>query len=259
MNTITYGFYDLEKRQQRVAKIRSTAKEYQLGKPNINEPYFLNALAELLKKREERKEAPIALVGSLSDVHQDKPKEVSKDIWLNGIILLLEDEKVPIYPIDMQMRDVLELNIQSSVVREYHEVFKHLRTELDRRMDRKLRAQGVKYGRPPYGFKTVKGHMVQDETKSSAVMYIFKRLREKIPPSQLLEELKLRFPVEKRGKKTKKQFWDYVKIKRIVSKAPLYCQGKYVTSDGEVVILEDLAFLPKEWADTKWPLKHTKE
>jgi hypothetical protein len=142
------------------------------------------------------------------------------------------------------------------VIREY----RHARNIIDRELTNRIKvsdatkmaSKGKKYGRPPYGYKTEKGRLKVDRPNAEAVSLIFRRIREnKRSLRDILTEIKEAFPLVPGTNDP--QFWDNVKLRRIISKARLYCLGEYSSSEGSTITIANLAFLPPEWADTTWP------
>lgn len=114
---------------------------------------------------------------------------------------------------------------------------------------RETRAERTGYvcGRPPYGYRVVDGEFAIDPAQKEAVVFIFQSVSADEPLNQIVSELKQHFgyggPVRGRP-----QFWDRVKIRRILNHARLYCLGEY--TGGRVkspVTIPELAFLPTSW------------
>jgi hypothetical protein len=104
-------------------------------------------------------------------------------------------------------------------------------------------------GRPPYGYLIKAGAFVIDPVQSKAVRFIFAEMRAGTPLYDLLEELK-----EKHAHggviAGKPQYWDRVKIRRIMSHARMYCLGQYTGGRGQPIHIPALAFLPADWVRT---------
>ena len=240
-----YAFYDMEKRVTRVKTIREKATKWKLSPVVVTKADFIDALAAVMAAKEDNPKNPPALIGFMKDLHPPEGTEVSEDIWIECIICFLEKEGISYYPLDIKVGKRLDL--ESNVIRKYHQAF----TILTETLRIRLNSNGKKFGRPPYGYCMIDGVLEVDKQKADAVKLIFKRLREEAEPREILEELRKKFPRLKGVRK--KQFWDHVKLRRIVEKARLYCLGEYHASDGAKMTIERLAFLPPEWADTEWP------
>lgn len=120
------------------------------------------------------------------------------------------------------------------------------------RIVRQTRAERTGYvcGRPPYGYRVESGEFAIDPKQRDAVEFIFNQVRRDASLSELLRSMLLLFP-DHGPVKGRPQFWDRVKIKRILSHARLYCLGEY--TGGRIntpITIPALAFLPAAWADT---------
>lgn len=240
------AFYDFEKRKDRVMAIRTQAKTLALSPVDVKTPDPIDAIAAIVSTKQDKKKKIIpALIGYMEDLHAPEDIGINDDIWIECIICLLEQEGITFHPLDNKAGGSVDL--ASNVIRKYHRAFTTL-TELLRS---RTTSHAKKYGRPPYGYHTVKGEMEVDKTQAKAVELIFQAVREGIPPLKILEDLRKKFkclPGEE-----KPQFWDHVKLRRIINKRRLYCLGEYRANDGRTVVVKNLAFLPPEWVDTNWP------
>lgn len=118
---------------------------------------------------------------------------------------------------------------------------------------RETRAERTGYvcGRPPYGYRIEGGEFAIDPQQRNAVLFIFEKVREGLPWVDLIRALSSKFsdhgPIKGRP-----QYWDRVKLRRILEHARLYCLGEY--TGGRVkapVTIPSLAFLPASWIDTQ--------
>lgn len=242
------AFYDQSKRKVRVQSIRAKAKKLKLNPVGVKTPDPLDAIAVIISaKKEKAKKVPV-LIGYLQDIHAPEELQITDDIWIECILCFMENESITFHPLDSKTGD--QVDLESNVIRKYHRAFEHLTRSLKRRSGSIVK----KYGRPPYGYHTVNGEMEVETVNAEAVSFIFQRLREGTSPFELINELRDKFKKVPGAKKN--QFWDYVKLRRIIQKARLYCLGEY-QAEGETVTLQKLAFLPPEWVDTVWPTTQT--
>lgn len=114
----------------------------------------------------------------------------------------------------------------------------------------RARVSGYICGRPPYGYSVSHGRFVINEQQAAAVNYVFTCIRAGDSCYALAAKLRDKYPdggvVHGRA-----QYWDRVKVRRVLSHARLYCLGEYCGGRlTNTVTLPELAFLPPEWADT---------
>lgn len=114
----------------------------------------------------------------------------------------------------------------------------------------RARTAGYICGRPPYGYAVEAGRFAINEQQSSAVRFVFERIRAGDSCYALAAKLRDKYP--KGGVvQGRNQYWDRVKVRRVLSHARLYCLGEYCGGRlTQTVILPELAFLPPEWANT---------
>lgn len=242
------AFYDREKRKDRVMAIRSSATKLNMAPVDVKQPDPIDAIAAIMsckKGVKGKKVKPPALMGYMVDLHAPVDSGVSDEIWVECILCLLEQEGISFYPLDTRTGDKVDL--ASNVIRKYHKAFTCLTEALRCRLNTRLK----KYGRPPYGYHMVKGELEVEPERAKAIRYIFERVRQGAIPKEVIDELKAKFGVMPGD--TKPQFWDHIKLRRIVKRSRLYCLGEYQASDGTKMTISKLAFLPPEWVDTIWP------
>lgn len=103
---------------------------------------------------------------------------------------------------------------------------------------------GYVCGRPPYGYQVEHGTLVIDKGQAEAVRSVFKLLRDGKRPVDVVEIMR----------RKKREFWDHVKVRRILSHARLYTLGEYKSATLRAPVrIPRLAFLPASWADTSAP------
>lgn len=145
----------------------------------------------------------------------------------------------------------------SSIIRSYNRALEVLaasirKVQSEHRRAAKKEAGGYICGRPPYGYLVKGGSFVVNPPQSRAVTFIFEELRKGSSLADLINALKRKHATGGiiAGKR---QFWDRVKIRRILSHARLYCLGQYHGGRGEPLHIPELAFLPPAWVDTQPP------
>jgi len=240
------AFYDQTKRKERIAAIRTTATTLNLNPVSIKNPDPLDAIAVVMsskKNSKKTKKAPI-LIGYLQDLQAPEGMDITDEIWIECVLCLIDQEGIDFHPMDSKSGS--QVDLATNIIRKYHKAFTHLTDSLRKR----LTPPAKKYGRPPYGYHMEEGKMVVDQNKSEAVRFIFQQIRNGVSSSELLIDLKKKFKIFPGDKK--KQFWDKVKLRRIIEKARLYCLGEYQV-EGTILTTKNLAFLPSDWADTVWP------
>ncbi len=93
------------------------------------------------------------------------------------------------------------------------------------------------------------GTFVVNDVQAKAVKFIFQQIRAGKTLPHIISALKKRF-ADGGVIEGKDQYWDRVKVKRILNHSPLYCQGRYEGGRGQAINLPALAFLPAEWVNT---------
>jgi len=121
------------------------------------------------------------------------------------------------------------------------------------KISREIRAERTGYvcGRPPYGYRVVGGEFEIHPHQRHAVRYVFERIRARSTWGGLLASLKAGDFSKQEPTSSQPQFWDRVKIRRILKHARLYCLGEY--SGGRMkspVTIPSLSFLPADWLNT---------
>jgi hypothetical protein len=256
---VVFCFFSTDKGKVRVAEIQALARSKKLGKPTYRYPDALDAAVASIQMKQEHRSRPVALCGSLEDLHP--PVNVDTGTWANSLFYYLEEAGIPFYILG-DTGTPLHLGPQGAVIRQYHKAMTFLKDEVRRRLmtdeDRQRAMRGAKYGRPSYGYRMSRGRLVPNKPQVAAIKEVFRLYRKAEKMPKILCRLQSKFGTEPDSKNpgsTKKQYWDHVKVNRILSKANLYCKGEYTTSTGEVVLYPDLAILPPDWVDT-WSVNH---
>lgn len=249
-----YGYYAAESRKARVDAIKVRARETGIPRENITiRPDSMDAVCDAY--REAQKGVRVSIIGAVDDIQP--PEDINDaDLWREAVLAFLEDNRISMQALDLDKEEYKQHRSQpvAVAIRKYNRVRRRLEQLINERVEegsiRKV-MKGKKYGRPPYGYRIEEGVLTIFRPQAEAIMLVFSRKRQGVSAQSIINELKDKFEYEqKRTGAAKKQHWDHVKINRILSKASLYCLGRYTTGDGSTVESRDLAFLPAEWVDT---------
>lgn len=216
---------------------------------------FLQATVRALSKTSDGEVAAVA--GSLDDVVLPKEHEGFGRIeWQESWLAYLETHHVAFLPLPSGAPPT-EAGQVASIIRGYNRASGVLadavrKIQAEQRRGKKYAEGGYICGRPPYGYTVADGSFVVNDKQAEAVRFIFESLRSAIPLGEVIEALKKQFA---RGGVIpgKKQYWDRVKVRRILGHRRLYCLGEYAGARGHHSRSPDLAFLPKDWVDTNPP------
>ncbi len=239
---------------ERRADIKAHCREQVFPSPCFSVPDFFEATvtaAELAQAGHQ-----VVLVGTLNDLHIPSPEVMrhnegafTEHEWREAWLAYLKDRALGWSPTDAttatQPQDSAN---RQSIIRSYQRSCAGIARFLARlRSRRKVGARskepGYVYGRPPYGYRVVNGHMEPDAERIDLVKTAFECLRE----GMTVTDAALALQALDMGRDGKKEFWDPVKIRRILKHAALYCLGEYTSPTGEVVRLPSLAILPRSW------------
>lgn len=251
MSAIAYGFAKDGATELRSAQISKTLVKHNFPGESIIYPSIYDALAGLLTNSEPEK---CILVGTLGDTLPRDEEDVDPGLWVEVIMTYLESKHIVFY--EALDKDDLpaccQATIPSQAVRNFHRAFEHLIREIDDRMEPKIikKSKGfLKPGRPPYGYTKKGSSLCVDRHQAEAVNWIFAQIRDGATYKEVVDGLLVLFP--RVGKTGQKQFWDHVKVRRILAKTQLYCRGEYQVADGSIVRQECLRILPADWVDTQ--------
>lgn len=105
-------------------------------------------------------------------------------------------------------------------------------------------------GRPPYGYCVIDGRLQHQPKQQEAVLHAFALAEKGASLSDIVASLQGKYRLGSNGKA---QYWDRVKLRRIWSHVPLYTQGTYTTSAGQILVMPELAFLAEEYGQVPYP------
>jgi len=241
---VVVGWYrEYQQRSQR-GLIRQRAKALDAKEVRVQTTSFLDAIADAVDHRERLWE--VLLIGPLDNVLPPAPREGEPAIdpvtWRESILGYLESHQIAFEFIDVDGASLVwkrDAEVARAISR-YSTAARRLEEEIKGR-----RQVPVVRGRPPYGYYVRDGLLRIDPVAAEAITTAFTERRNGRSAGEVLGTLKKEFP--RKGPK-KPQFWDYVKLRRIINRAPLYCLGRV---DRDTTI-PDLAFLPADWADTTY-------
>jgi len=252
---IVYGCYDTTLspalREARRRDIRTTSTEHGLCAVNFEVPDFHQAL--ILAKDQADELQTVIIIGCLDDLKPPTTTEVegwSAVEWRESWLSLAEEYRVAFRGIGTVPSVAAGASTRNSVIRSFQAAQKALALHLKRQRTvmRRLKDEsekGYAGGRPPFGYRIIDGELTIDPEQAKMVKLVFTSLfKHQHTVATTCKIAKEQFP---------SQFWDGVKIRRILNHAPLYCSGVYETKSGGSVTLKGAAFLPAEWATAPNP------
>lgn len=248
-----YGYYTPHQSKNRVQEIKTKAKEVGATSNVCVKNDLIEVIGEAVQAKHQGAQAQI--ISAIEDI--ESSEDVDRELWREAVVAYLEDNGIKLHVLDMDKEAFSEMRKLplATTIRKYN----RLRRRLEDAIDSKIKEGKVKkacaiktHGRPPYGYTSTEGVLSINRAQAEAVMLIFTRRRQGRITRDIIEELKEKFAYicSKDSPKGVKQHWDYVKIKRILTKADLYCLGRYSWGSGTVIESKELAFLPREWVDT---------
>lgn len=244
---IICGYYRRGDAKLRTKATKALARELGVAASDVHmSPSFVDALALAVDTPEQA-----TVVGAMVDLEPPADRgDIDRVIWRESAIALMSERGVAYRFLDLSEAELDRMRKAppAQVIRQYNEALTSLRQALQHRSKEALAKDNRKIGRPPYGYLVKEGRLAIHPERAEAISLIFSLLRGgKLSFYQIEEEVRKKFGTIC----GKNEFWDYVKLRRIVSKARLYCLGEY-ESGGQTYQYPDLAFLPPEWADTTW-------
>lgn len=252
MRIAVYGYYSPSHSKVRIQEIKARAKEVGASSGVCMKDDLIEVIGDAVQDRHRGAQAQI--ISSIEDI--ESVEDSDQELWREAVIAYLEDNGIKLHVLDVDDEAFGEMRKipLATTIRKYN----RLRRRLEEAIDSKIKEGKVKkacaiktYGRPPYGYTSDEGVLSIHRPQAEAVMLIFSRRREGKITRDIIKELKEKFGyVCSKSPTGVKQHWDYVKIKRILTKADLYCLGRYSGGSGTVIESKDLAFLPREWVDT---------
>ncbi len=253
---IVFGIYSFAKLKSRSAALRALVDRLdQREKPKL--VLVGDFLEATVKATDAISEGEIAAVaGCLDDVVLPPEHEGFGEIeWRESWLAHLEQSKVAFLPLKSERSTPSDAGTAASIIRGYNRAAGVLteairKFQSEQRRDHKVAQGGYVCGRPPYGYRVEDESFVVNKAQSEAVRFIFKQCRAGKGLSDIVEALKTHHS-EGGVIRGKAQYWDRVKIRRILAHSRLYCLGHYAGGRGAPINLPSLAFLPAAWVDTK--------
>lgn len=246
MATLTYLFSDPAKTTER----RRQYAGLKLPKTyDVSESIF-EAIAKVLRHPKPNK---CTIVGDPTDIqYPDSGGDVPDSCWLDGLLTILSEQGVKFIPLSGGEVKVSG-QVSMEVLGYYRKVFDRLTEEVTKHQHiLDIQYSGKvppKSGRPPYGYAKNGKRLEAVPHQAAAVKFLFQMFRDH-PTTTWLEavnKMQEHFPELPNGKS---QYWDVVKVRRIMHRANLYCLGEYEVGEGKTALIKSLSILPPEWVDT---------
>jgi hypothetical protein len=251
-----YGIFSLGNAPKRSKALRELAATHLDEHRLVMVGHFLTATARALADIDHGEMAAVG--GCLDDI----PLPIAHDgfgrvEWCESWLTFLKDRGVAFLAIP-SVQTVTDSDASAaSIIRGYTRAAEVLAGEIrklqaEQRRDSKEASGGYICGRPPYGYQVVKGAFVINPAQAKTVKHIFTQLREGVSLNQLIADLK-EHHAQGGVIAGKPQFWDRVKIRRILKHARMYCLGQYGGGRGQPLRSPELAFLPSTWLSIASP------
>lgn len=212
---------------------------------------FLQATVRALAETSKGEVAAVA--GSLADVALPVKHEGFGIVeWQESWLAYLVAHHIAFLPLASEPSS--STGQAASIIRGYNRASGVLaeavrKIQAEQRRGRKQAEGGYICGRPPYGYTVDDGSFVVNKTQAKAVRFIFAQIRKGEKIADIIKQLRVGH--RKGGLiPRKRQYWDRVKVRRILEHRRLYCLGEYAGGRGHHSRSPDLAFLPKKWVDT---------
>jgi len=236
----------------RQREIITHCKKASLPAPTFESPDFFEATVVAAELAQSGRN--VVLVGTLNDLRIPSTDVMrysaggfTEHEWREAWLAYLKERALGWSPIDATTDAAAhEDTNRQSVIRSYQRsvvtIARFLaRIRSRRKVGTRSKEPGYVYGRPPYGYRVVKGHLEPDQERVELVKAAFKCLQE----GKTITDAALALQALDIGRDGKPEYWDPVKIRRILKHASLYCYGEYLSPTGKVVRLPSLAILPK--------------
>jgi hypothetical protein len=253
---LVYGVFDPEISRSRKQAISAHCTALNLPVPNFDNPDFIQAAAEACEKS--RAGYTVIVVGFLQDLYVPTSTNTPNDHggiieqdWRYAWLEYLASNLIQWNPLDghdtaTQAEAVTRRSVIRSYQRSYQMLIKKIaQAKTQRSMSMRVQDKGYSYGRPPYGYKVVDKEMRPDPAAIPKIRMVFACVRQKKSYSKTADIL------EKQCKTLEGEWWDAVKVRRIIQHARMYCLGEYSKPGGDMTLLPHLVILPKEWSGTK--------
>ncbi len=251
---VVYGIYTFGKVRQRAAALKTLIGTLDRKASLVMVGDFLEAT---VKAADAIRDGTIAAVaGSLDDVALPPEHEGFGEVeWRESWLAYLEQSKVAFLPLKTDRPSQNGSGAVASIIRGYNRAAGALEESIrkyqsEQRRGEKVAQGGYVCGRPPYGYRAQDESFVVNKRQAAAVEYIFKQCRAGKPLTYIINGLKDKHSAGGviHGKP---QYWDRVKVRRILNHSRLYCLGQYEGGRGQPIHLPGLAFLPASWVGTR--------
>jgi hypothetical protein len=248
-----YGIFSLGTAPRRSKALKELAAEHLQDHTLVMVGDFLTATARALE--DVARGDAVAVGGCLDDIALPAAHDgFGRVEWAESWLAYLKEHGVAFLAIPSAMAPDSTSATTASIIRGYNRAAEVLAAEIrklqaEQRRGERAASGGYICGRPPYGYQVVKGAFVINQAQAETVKYIFKARRAGTTINEMLVQLKLShsgggiIP-------GKPQFWDGVKVRRILKHARMYCLGQYDGGRGQPLQVPSLAFLPAKWVDT---------
>jgi hypothetical protein len=243
----TYGFHAGEKNPERRKQIRAFCKKKALGSPVFASADYMHSIAVIHRSREK-----CILVGSIDDIippepYKDSPVYEWREVFFNYI----EEHGISFHPIDVDTYSVSDSSARNSMtaIRSFRRSCKSFEQHI-RLLDRSELGAPYAFGRPPYGYDIVEGKLVINKEQAKAIKEIFKLNEKGNDVPSIIAVLRKNHGVMRVGTADKKHAWDYTKVKRILSKSQLYCEGIYTGGNMTLQIPDIIIHTPSSSKET---------
>lgn len=266
MSEIVLGIWDPEHPEgrvharQRAAAIEAHCQRAGLPKPRFTTPDYMSATVEGCELS--RRGHVVTVCGSIEDVvppqviRQQPSTGFTVHEWRESWLAYLGECSLAwssIDPVRMALSEHAQELSRSSIIRSYQRAVRALAKQLmriraARTADEHGKVPGTFHGRPPYGYRVIKGRLVPDTPRLRTIEQAFRLVRDGKTISETARMLRQQAIAAARSAKV--EFWDPKKVSRILQHARLYCLGEYVNGAGETVTVRDLVVLPPEWVNT---------
>lgn len=248
-----YGIFSFGAAAKRAKGLKELASEHLGSCTLVMVGDFLTATARAL---EDVARGEMAAVGGCPDditlpaAHEG----FGRVEWCESWLAYLKEHSIAFLAIPSQHPVTSAAASAASIIRGYNRAAEVLAGEIrklqaDQRRGQREASGGYICGRPPYGYHVREGAFVINPAQAQTVKHIYTQLRNGVTLNELVLDLKKHH--SKGGLKPgKPQYWDRVKVRRILKHARMYCLGQYDGGRGQPLQIPDLAFLPPAWLAT---------
>jgi hypothetical protein len=260
MSQVVLGVYETAPAggNAQVARRRQQIQEHctatGLSAPSFAHPSFVRAAVEA--REMVRQGASVVLVGALADLQAPaatpgQAQAFTAWEWREAWLARLDEESIGWSAIEPRGSGEEGRALSTtSVIRSYRRACVALskaiaRARTQRTIAQRCEQRGVSnQGRPPYGYQMVNSALLPEAAEVDRIKRAFKAIRDGMTVSAAARHMSDHEPSKK------PEFWDSVKIRRILAHAPLYCLGIRKGPKGREEQSEEWRILPQEWADT---------